>query len=406
MPIRTRTSDGVQRISRYLSGAAFCGTLLGPGLGLGLSLALGITSAAALAAPAAAPSRDAQVGELDALRQEGVAVARSAQQHERTLADTDHQIELLQRDVAARQRGLDDTRREQAQLLGILERLSRHPPQPTASVPLGPLDRARGELLLQAAVPALKIEAQALTAEFDHIARLRAAIEKDRQEAATHRDALARNHELLLQLATRRMQLAGTLAPDDAGGESRIRALGERASDLAALIKDADAEAAKHDKASDPTRPKTLRSFDAEQPLMLRPVVGKIADPAERQAAGGAGKDPAPGLFFTAAPGAEVVAPFDGRVIYSGIFRDNGLILIIRHSALYHSVLAGLGRSDVRLGEWMVAGEPVGVMPEAEAAKNQAGVLLNFELRREARAIDPEPAFAPASGDTPIEEQH
>src|SRR2546427_9486920 len=51
--------------------------------------------------------------------------------------------------------------------------------------------------------------------------------------------------------------------------------------------------------------------------------------------------------------GAVVVAPFDGRVIYAGPFGSVGLVLIIRHADLYHSLLAGLARTDVRIDDWV-----------------------------------------------------
>ena len=89
---------------------------------------------------------------------------------------------------------------------------------------------------------------------------------------------------------------------------------------------------------------------------------------------------------------AVVVAPFDGRVVYTGPFRTDGLILIIRHGDGYHSLLAGLGRAEVSLGQWVLAGEPVGVMPDA-AEPGSDGVLY-FELRRDGRPVDPQPWLA------------
>ena len=42
-----------------------------------------------------------------------------------------------------------------------------------------------------------------------------------------------------------------------------------------------------------------------------------------------------------------------------------GSILIIRHGGGYHSLLAGLGRVDATIGQWVLAGEPVGTLPDA-----------------------------------------
>ena len=62
--------------------------------------------------------------------------------------------------------------------------------------------------------------------------------------------------------------------------------------------------------------------------------------------------------------------------------------MIIRHGGLYHSLLAGLERIDMRVDQWVLAGEPVGAMPEA------SGSALYFELRRDDRPVDPQPWLA------------
>jgi len=82
-----------------------------------------------------------------------------------------------------------------------------------------------------------------------------------------------------------------------------------------------------------------------------------------------------------------VLAPFDGQVIYRGPFRSYGEILIIQHGGGYHSVLAGLGRSDAAVGQWVLAGEPVGAMGSPQDGKAQ----LYVELRRDGHPIDPAP---------------
>jgi septal ring factor EnvC (AmiA/AmiB activator) len=87
-----------------------------------------------------------------------------------------------------------------------------------------------------------------------------------------------------------------------------------------------------------------------------------------------------------------VVAPFDGKLVYAGPFPPYELVLIIRHTDGYHSLLAGLGRADIGVGQWVLAGEPVGMMPDA--AEPSSGGTLYFELRRDGRPVDPQPWLA------------
>jgi septal ring factor EnvC (AmiA/AmiB activator) len=88
-------------------------------------------------------------------------------------------------------------------------------------------------------------------------------------------------------------------------------------------------------------------------------------------------------------PGGQVIAPFDGRIEFAGPFRGYGQILIIEHGDGYHSLLAGLDRIDGEVGQWLVAGEPVGVMPS-----DGPGPTLYLELRRHEQPINPLPWLA------------
>jgi murein DD-endopeptidase MepM/ murein hydrolase activator NlpD len=59
---------------------------------------------------------------------------------------------------------------------------------------------------------------------------------------------------------------------------------------------------------------------------------------------------------------------------------------------LYHSLLAGLGRVDVKADQWVLAGEPVGALPDA--VDKASGGALYVELRRDGRPVDPQPWLA------------
>ena len=103
-------------------------------------------------------------------------------------------------------------------------------------------------------------------------------------------------------------------------------------------------------------------------------------------------------LRLGAVPGAVVIAPADAQVIYAGEFHGYGPSLILRHGGGYHSVLAGLGRLDVAIGQWVLAGEPVGFMPDA--AGDAPGGKLYIELRRDGRPVDPRPRLANVDGNS------
>jgi len=135
------------------------------------------------------------------------------------------------------------------------------------------------------------------------------------------------------------------------------------------------------------------RSFAKARGTMPFPVAGNLTGRY-----GGAGQTPgepgllAKGITITARAGAQVVAPFDGIVAFSGPFRGYGQLLIIEHSEGYHTLLAGMGHIDATAGQRVLAGEPIGVMDDASAP------ALYVELRRDGQPINPLPWLADRAG--------
>ena len=346
-----------------------------PGRPLRLALATLLLAAALGPALAAEPA-----AELDAVRQEAVAAAQAEQQQERKVMALAGRLDLLRRAAEGGQRDLDESRPEQEALLGALVHLARNPPDKVLPSAVSPLDRARGRMLINAMLPQLRAQAHALAEEVDRVAAQRAQIADQEPELQRQRDALRASREALAAAFARRDALNRKLAPVDVDAEKRLARLWREAADLAELIRRADAEAARRDK--DNGEPPKLRAFDAAHPSPVMPAIG-AAEPA-----GNSGK----GASVAAAAGAVVVAPFDAQVVYAGAFREYGPTLILRHGGGYHSVLAGLGRLEVGNGQAVLAGEPLGMMPEA-AGDGAAGKLY-IELRRDGRPVDPQPWLA------------
>ena len=106
---------------------------------------------------------------------------------------------------------------------------------------------------------------------------------------------------------------------------------------------------------------------------LLEPVVGTPEDGNS-------------GLSYTTRPGAQVIAPADGRVLYAGPYHKNGQVLILEITTGYDIVLAGLGRVTVKPNDQLLAGEPVGTMPP-----DPVDDRLYFEVRHGGRGQSPAP---------------
>src|SRR5690606_29648530 len=103
------------------------------------------------------------------------------------------------------------------------------------------------------------------------------------------------------------------------------------------------------------------------------------------------------GVEIETRPGAQIVATFDGQIVFEGPFRGYGQILIIEHGGGYHTVLAGLDRVVVQVGQWLKAGEPIGRM--GAIGRNEDGTesgrpRLYVEVRRDGEPVDPAPMVA------------
>ena len=105
------------------------------------------------------------------------------------------------------------------------------------------------------------------------------------------------------------------------------------------------------------------------------------------------------GLVIETRPGATVVAPSDGWIVYAGEFRSYGQVLIINAGGGYHILLSNLARTDVEVGKFVLAGEPVGAMSSNVAVKTQdSAPVLYVEFRnKEGQSIDPAPWWADGS---------
>ena len=100
----------------------------------------------------------------------------------------------------------------------------------------------------------------------------------------------------------------------------------------------------------------------------------------------GVGGTAAPGLTYATAPGAQVISPADGTVLFAGPYHKSGQVLILRMADGYDAVLAGLDRLDVRPDDHILAGEPVGAM-----SKFGLQSRLYFELRQNGHGMNPAP---------------
>jgi septal ring factor EnvC (AmiA/AmiB activator) len=359
--------------------------------------------------------------ELERMRVEEVAAAQSAQAHEEALTRLEAQVATLTQEQQVKSDELNRQRQVQTQLVTALLRLARNPPSGLALTEGAPVDLLRGGILLSAAVPPLVERANLLSIELKTLVDLRDQI---REAEASHRiesDSLAKERARVHELIGEKAALQVKTTADAAATAQQVSKLAAQASDLKDLIdrveadsRQREADAAKKRDAKlaamippppvepgtgpevqaaipspaliDPARPASIRPFSVAKGRMVYPAAGGvIVSFGGSDSTGGTSK----GITLETRPGAQVVAPFDGRVVFAGPFKGYGRILIIGHGDGYHSLVAGLDQIDSSVGQWLVAGEPIGTMPTGEAKPR-----LYLELRHDGQPINPLPWLA------------
>ena len=375
----------------------------------------------------------ALAAEIASLRGDSVATAKAAQEHEAALSALEDRLAALGADEALKAEALRRHRAQQQQLLMALERLARNPPEGMALGPGDPLDALRGALLMGAAVPPLQAQARQLRQEIVGLAELRRRIAEAEAQHRAERASLEQEQTRLGTLIARKRVLQQAAQQGARENDRRQLQLAAQAADLQQLIerleserRAREAEAAKRREEQerraeaerqeaerlmrlqqparpeqrapgvvaavpapmipDPTRPATLHPFAKARGALLYPASGHLMRRfGENDELGVASK----GLTFETREAAQVVAPYDGRVLFAGPFKGYGQILIIEHGDGYHSLLAGLDRVEGTVGQWLVAGEPIGAMPRGDTKPH-----LYLELRHDGQPINPLPWLA------------
>ncbi|MCX8505108.1 MAG: peptidoglycan DD-metalloendopeptidase family protein [Alphaproteobacteria bacterium] len=409
-----------KQICRWLGGVR-------PG-GLGIIL-LGLSYAPPFVSFGVATDRDAQLQliEQDRLR----TAARSEQLQKENEAIAKEKSELQDRLVAAgrgalsqeaalmlleseivkteweRLRRRDLWQKNQAYMgamLGALERLALRPPpalllstlmatRQQTTQQTTPASRsadaarhvARVGIVLTSLVPLMNARAQRLQVDMLDLQALEDRLQKQKIALNQTKQSLALRREVIVQLLHRRRVLEAANLAETRRLRARMASLAQSSRslrELAAKIEAAPPPIGRMDSniATYPNIPK-LGVEDANKSPHLIPVAGSVVMQwGQIDNYGQAAR----GLTLQTRPGATVIAPAHGRVLFAGPFHNYAGVLIIGMSSEYVCVITGLGQISVQIGDNVKAGEAVGIV---DLQKDS----LYFEVRREGKPINPMP---------------
>ncbi len=379
--------------------------------------------------------------EIRDLKRRLVAAAAAVQLEEGRIIDLEDRLGEL---AATERETVDDLRRRKREMsasLGALTRLSRQPTPALIASSASATDTFRSSILLRTVVGDLERMSESLRSQLVALRAVRTEIrqKQDAQETALAAlgdqrrrldrllgdRARAKDQALARRASERRRvgklaaeardlkDLLGRILEQEAKAAAR-RAIEQAAARRAAeraLVDRREAEAPAADRRAAgatvgdgrllaPAKvphalgrlarilpPRPDRSFRENRGRLPLPARGRVIARFGRPDAAG---NPAKGVTIETRHGATVVSPNDGKVVFAGPFRGYGELLIIALGDGYHILLAGLTRTDVSVGQWLLAGEPVGMMAERQGSTEGGNPpQLYVELRRRGEPINP-----------------
>jgi septal ring factor EnvC (AmiA/AmiB activator) len=373
------------------------------------------------------------------LNTELIEAGKRVQASEARLSETEAKLNELTDQVTVIRNSITERKETIVKMLSAMQRIGRTPPPALVTRRDDALAVVRSAMLLAQVFPELKYQADNLSQELDGLVKLETGIREQRDAEQRDTDRLAaergRIDQLLeekkAKLAQSEVELAATrkAAEQQAAEETELNALIGRLDDRIAKAEVAqyDAEVAaetalrareqsqalatsgnekfveiKPDPAkvafASPARMKPAMPFETAKGSLPLPAQGKrLKRFGEADGVGGSLR----GISLQTRGEARIIAPTDGWVVYAGTFRSYGNLLIINAGGGYHVLLAGMGRIDVSLGQFVLAGEPVAVMGAALQAgqgnNDNSRPVLYVEFRKDGRPIDPGPWWAEAS---------
>ena len=354
--------------------------------------------------------------ELTSVSREMVKAAKQIQNNEDKISRMESRLQELQEELKTSEDNLLSEDENLIRTLSALQNLALKPTEALFVQPLTPVEIIRSAMLLRETVPYLEQNAERIRKKLDDIESQRQRIEKQVKRIVAQKKLLEKEHETMKRLVQKKSRLRNDVEIKSVKAKKNADKLANQAQDLRDLLNKLEQQRQEKLRRQEAER-KRLAQLEAERQQKLaaqkkpeespkadlikyKPDIineigegfvkakGKLPMPArgpiitaygEKKVKGISSK----GIIIKTRNQAQVISPFDGSVIFAGPFRGYGNLIIIEHGKGYLTLLAGLDTIDCELGQMLLAGEPVGLMPDSRDAK------LYVELRKDNLPINP-----------------
>lgn len=375
--------------------------------------------------------------EIDALKRDETAVTAALIQSgktEKKLAEDVGRIETRLEAQLAAEAGIRDSLRARrgvlAEVLAALQRMGLNPPPALLVKPEDALSSVRSAILLGAVVPELREETGRIIADLEALKRVTVSISNERMALLRSMQMQTEERHRLSLLVEEKKKLRADAQADLEQEKRNTEALAAKAKSLKDLIASLEKDMAAEAKAAERARREEEKRLALEKRMkeaatetaMLAPgsslarLKGQLVLPVEGQVKVPFGADDGfggktSGIHIAAAPATLVSAPADATVLYAGPFRSYHQLLILDAGDGYHVVMGGMDQTMVTVGQFVLSGEPVGLMaikppPSSQSSSGNAAHLTNstelyIEFRKDGVPVDSAPWWsAQAAGRT------
>ncbi len=350
--------------------------------------------------------------ELANVSQEMVKTAKLIQNNEDKISRMEAELKKLRENLKEATEGFLSEDENLIKTLSALQNLALKPTEALFVQPLTPVETIRSAILLREAVPYLEQNAKKIRDELENIEKQKNKVEKQVAQITAQKQILEQEHERMKTLVQKKSRIRNSLEIQTVKAKQKVEKLASQANDLRDLLNKLEKERqlkAKRQKeerkrlaeeerkrAEEKKVEQTQRADLIKYPPDIITEIGKgfvkakgqLPMPARGPVVATFGEEKlkgvvSKGIQIKTRNMAQVTSPFDGSVIFAGPFRGYGNLIIIDHGQGYLTLLAGLESMDVDVGQMLLAGEPVGQMPDSKEAK------LYVELRHNNHPIDP-----------------
>jgi septal ring factor EnvC (AmiA/AmiB activator) len=343
---------------------------------------------------------------LNAALVDGAARAHAAEDR---IQSIEARLDTLTSSESALRRSLEARRDTIGSVLAALQRMGRRPPPAILARPEDILGAIRTSMLLGAVLPELRDETSSLATDLAELVRLRGSIDTERDTLKGELAGLATEQERLSALVEARQERLAAAEAETGGERARAEELAREAKSLTQLLDRMQGEVAGEAQSRqlrqrfaaaafrDPARLAPKLPFAEVKGTLPKPASGSVLRTfGAPDGLGGTMR----GVSVGTRPDAVVTSPADGWIVFAGPFRSFGRLLIINAGSGYYLLIAGMDRTSVEVGQFVLAGEPMGQMgkvasPSAALGTVEAGSpVLYVEFRKDGIPIDPGPWWA------------